>query len=71
MTAITDKKIARQVDERKNIRTEKDDRADQTEHLQEVQEKHSIGGTNFGKRKICNKRRTDTKNGKIRRATKN
>ena len=49
-----------------NIRTEKDYRADQTEHLRgEEQGKHNTGGTNFGERKTCDKRRTDTKIGKI------
>ena len=53
MTAITDKKIARQVDERKNIRIEKDYRADQTEHLRgEEQEKHNTGGTNWEKKNM-------------------
>ena len=47
-------KIARRkVDERKNTRTEKNDRADRTEHLpEEEQKKHNTGGTNFGKRKM-------------------
>ena len=64
-------KFARQVDEIKNIRTEKDDLADQTEHLrEEKQEKHITGGANFGRRKTFDKERPDTKNGKIRRATK-
>ena len=52
MTAITDKKNARQVDERNNIRTEKDGRVDRSDHLrEEEQEKHDPGGTNFGKKK--------------------
>ena len=61
-------KSARQTDE-KNIKTEKDDRADQTEHLREEQETHNAGGTNFGKRKTWDKRRTDTKKGKFWCAT--
>ena len=64
-------KIARQVDE-KNTKTEKDDLADQLEHLlEEEQEKHNTGGTIFGKRKTYDKRRTDTKNGKIWRTAEN
>ena len=37
----------------------------------EEQEKPNTGGTNFGRRKTFIKRRSDTKNGKIRRVTKN
>ena len=72
MTAITDKKLRDKLMKEKTLELKKNDRINQTEHLWEKeQEKHKTRSTNFNERKTCDKRRTDTKNGKIRNTTKN
>ena len=57
--------------EEKTLELKKNDRITKAKHIREgEQEKIHTGGTKFGKRKT-QKRRTDTKNGKVRRQTKN
>ena len=61
-----------QNDERKDIRIQKDDRTNWTEHLRnKKQEKPNTEGAKFGKRKTDDKRRTDTMNEKVQCETKN
>ena len=69
MTAITDKKLRDKI-MKTNSGDEEDNRPNQTKHIRkEKQKEYNTRSSNIDERKTHNKRRADTKKGKIRNKT--